>query len=78
MNKEDKSKNSDEFSYLAMFLSLTLAFYVKQTVEDNLTNLQELSFLMDLGFFLIIFMPFHYLISKFFVWFYSFIRDFNS
>jgi hypothetical protein len=78
LNKEDKSKKSDEFSYVAMFLSFTLAFYVKKTVEHNFTNLQELSFLMDLGFFLIIFMPLHYLFSKFFVWFYSFVEDFSS
>ncbi len=78
LNKEVSSKKSNEFSYVAMFLSLMLAFYVKDAVGDNFANFQELSTLMDLGFFLIIFMPLHYLFSKFFVWFYSFVKDFTS
>lgn len=76
--KEDKSKKSDAFSYVAMFLAFTLAFYTKKTVEDNVAHFQELSFLMDLGFFLIIFIPFHFLIDKFIVWFCSFAWGSNS
>lgn len=77
MNKEVKSKKSDEFSYVAMIVSLALAFYVKKVAENSFFSLQELSFPMDLGFFLTIFIPLYYLISKATEWLYSYINDFN-
>lgn len=76
MNKDVKSRKTDEFSYVATVVSFTLAFYIKKVAEDIFTCLQELSLLMDLGFFLTIFIPLYYLISKATEWFYSYINDF--
>ena len=79
MNKEVKSKKSNEFSqYVAIFLSVLFTTYVKRTVEDSFTNFQEVSFLMQLGLYLIIFIPFHYLITQFTDWLYSGSSDSNS
>lgn len=72
MHKKVKPKQSSEFSqYVAIFLSVIFTPYIKGTVEDSFTNLQELSFLLDLGLYLIIFIPFHYFMSKFTEWIYS-------
>ena len=72
MHKEVKPKKRYDFSqYIAIFLSVFFTTYMKKTVENIFTAIQELSFLMDLGLYLIIFVPFHYLISKFTDWLYS-------
>lgn len=79
VHKEVKPKKRNEFSqYIAIFLSVLFTTYMKRTVEDSFTDLQELSFLMDLGLYLIIFIPFHYLISKFTDWLYSGSGESNS
>lgn len=76
MNKEVKSEKSNEFSYVAMFVSFTLAFYVRKVAVNSFNILQELSFLMDLVLFLTIFIPLYYLISKATERLYSYISDF--
>ncbi|GHF02350.1 hypothetical protein [Thalassotalea profundi] len=79
MHKEVKPKKRNEFSrYVAIFLSALFTIFMKRTVEDSFTYLQELSFLMDLGLYLIIFVPLHYLISKFTDWLYSDSGESNS
>jgi hypothetical protein len=78
VDKEEKSKESYEYLTLAYFISIPFAWYVKRALEDSFTNLQELSDLMDLGLFLVIFAPFHILFSKLVKWLYSYINNFNS
>lgn len=78
MDKEVKSKESYEYLTLAYFFSIPFAWYVKRALEDSFTNLKELSHLMDLGLFLVIFAPFHILFSKLAKWLYSYINNFNS
>lgn len=72
MQNKVKPKKSSEFSqYVAIFVSVIFTTHIKGTVEDSFTNLQELSFLLDLGLYLIIFSQFHYFMSKFTEWIYS-------
>ena len=72
VHKEVKPKKRNELStYIAIILSVLFTTYIKRTVEDSFTELQDLPFLMDLGLYLVIFVPFHYLISKFTDWLYS-------
>ncbi len=79
MDKEEKStEEGNGVFYVAFFLSSIFAWEVKRALEDSFTNLQELSDLMDLGLFLVIFAPFHILFSKLVKWLYSYINNFNS
>jgi hypothetical protein len=78
VDKEVKSKESDEFSYVAFILSFIFTWDIKRALEDSFTNLQELSHLMDSGLFLVIFAPFYILFSKLVKWLYSYINNFNS
>jgi len=73
------TKGRNEFSTsIAIFLSIIITSIVKRTLEANFVNLQELSFWMDLGLYLLIFFPIHYLISKFTDWLYSDRRENDS
>lgn len=71
-HKKSQLKKSHEFSqYVAIFLTVIFTTFVTRTIEESFTRFQELSFLMDLGLYLIIFLPFHYVVSRFTGWLYS-------
>ena len=72
MHKDVKPKKINEFSQcVAILLSILFTTYAKLTLENRFSDFQELPYLMDLGLYLIIFIPFHYIILKFTDWLYS-------
>ncbi|MDN3701667.1 hypothetical protein ACFFUO_19390 [Vibrio artabrorum] len=70
MREPVQPKQRNQLSrYVVIFITVVFATLMKQTLESRFPDLQALSFLMDLGLYLLLFIPFYFLMSKVADWF---------
>ncbi|MFA0077935.1 hypothetical protein AB4427_07235 [Vibrio artabrorum] len=70
MREPVQSKPRNQLSrYVVIFITVVFATLMKQALESRFADLQALSFLMDLGLYLLLFIPFYFLMSKVADWF---------
>lgn len=72
MTMDQVPKKSNSFSRrVTMALSFLLTSIVKRKIVDGFTHSYELPIIMDLVLFIVIFIPFYFLFSKFTSWLYA-------